>query len=268
MRTSHSPGCFPRLRLDSGGPTPSPLFFLSRRRLSVLGLGFCLGLVGPGCGGSKPDGSIALPKTTPHPGTAVVILVDTSGSMSSSVPDKEGVQQPKSKLAHEALQRILDKTGDWKKDHPDASLDLGLAHFSGSVTEVLPMGAFDRDKAAQALGRIASPGGGTAIGLALQEGFKSLYRSGATRKFLVCITDGQNTSGSKPEIVAPQLHKQTNGEVTIFFVAFDTSAAHFKFLSGVNGHAVEAADGAQLQTELTKIYEERILLEAPGKSSP
>jgi len=240
----------------------------SRRELVALGLGLCLGLPGLGCGKSTPVGPLKLPKAEPHPGTAVVILVDTSGSMKSSVPNKDGLKEPKSKLAREALQRILKHTGDWKKAHPDDSLDLGISHFSGSVAEVLPMGAFNQDKAESALGRIPSPGGGTAIGLALQEGFKSLYRSGCMRKFLVCITDGENTSGPNPKVVAQQLHEQTKGEVTIFFVAFDTSAVHFKFLNSVNGHVVEAADGGQLQTELAKIYETRILLEASSTSPP
>jgi len=44
-------------------------------------------------------------------------------------------------------------------------------------------------------------------------------------------------------------------------VAFDTSAKQFKFLSDVNGHVVEASDGDQLNAELTKIYERRILVE-------
>jgi hypothetical protein len=236
----------------------------SRRQRAGLGLALCLGLAGLGCGNSPPAGPVNLPRTEPRPGTAVVILVDTSGSMNAAVPNKDGHKEPKSKLAREALQRILKKTSDWKATHPDDTLDLGLSHFASSVSEVLPMGPFDQARAEQALGRIAPPRGGTAIGLALQEGFKALYRSGCTRKFLLCITDGENTSGPSPAAVAQQLHEQTRGAVTIFFVAFDTSAAHFKFLSGVNGHVVEAADGGQLQAQLAKIYEERILLEAPG----
>jgi von Willebrand factor type A domain len=268
MKTPPSHGWLTRVHLNRGGPRLGRLAFLYHRQLVALGLGLCLGLVGPGCGRPTPVGPIVLPKTEPHPGTAVEILVDTSGSMKDSVPNKDGVKEPKSKLAREALQRILKMTGDWKKSNPANSLDLGVSHFANSVSEVLPMGAFDQGKAETALGRIGAPNGGTAIGLALQEGFKSLYRSGCTRKFLVCITDGENTVGPNPEVVARQLHEQTKGDVTIFFVAFDTSAVHFKFLSGVNGQVIEAADGGQLQKELAKIYEERILLETPIKSRP
>jgi nitric oxide reductase activation protein len=209
-----------------------------------------------------PVGPIDLPTTPSRPGTAVVILVDTSGSMEDAVPGKNGVREPKSKLAREALQQILNKTADWKKQHPNDMLDLGIYSFSSRVSEALPMAAFEQASAEAALARIPAPGGGTAIGLALQDGFKALYRSGCTRKFLLCITDGENTSGPTPEAVMRQLYEQTKGDVTVFFVAFDVSAAQFKFLSGVNGSAVEAADGKQLEAELTKIYEERILLES------
>ncbi len=232
----------------------------------LLALLCCLGLAAAGCGKPVPVGPIDLLKTPTHPGTAVAILVDTSGSMRDPVLGKNGAMEPKSKLARDALQRILQQTGDWKKTHADSTLDLGIFHFSASVFQDLAMGPFDQNKAEAALGRIAAPDGGTAIGLALQEGFKALYRSGCERKFLVCITDGENTVGPPPDAVARQLHQQTNGEVTIFFVAFDTSAVYFRFLNDVNGHAVEAANGAQLQQELTKIYEESILLEGgPGR---
>jgi hypothetical protein len=50
-------------------------------------------------------------------------------------------------------------------------------------------------------------------------------------------------------------------------VAFDTSASQFKFLKDVNGHVVEASDGAKLHEELRKIYQERILVEKEEPSS-
>jgi len=79
----------------------------------------------------------------------------------------------------------------------------------------------------------------------------------------VFITDGENTSGPAPDWVARNLHAQTEGAVELDFVAFDTSASQFRFLKDINGHAVEAANGEQLQAELTKIYENRILAEKP-----
>jgi Mg-chelatase subunit ChlD len=212
---------------------------------------------------SAPGGKyqIDLFKAEPRPGTAVVILVDTSGSMGQSVRDKIGKLRPKYLIAREALEQIIQNTGQWKKDHPQANLQLGIYHFSSSVAEVLPMGEFDQRKAEAALSRIPRPNSGTAIGKALEDGFKALYRSGCMRKFIVCITDGENTVGPPPDWIARHLHARTQGEVELDFVAFDTSASQFKFLSEVNGHVVEASDGAKLQAELAKVYQERILVE-------
>jgi Mg-chelatase subunit ChlD len=198
-------------------------------------------------------------------GTAVVILVDTSGSMSQQVPDGSGKMRPKIQIAREALDRIIQNTAEWKKSHADRPLQLGIDHFSSSVAVVLPVSEFDQNKAQDALKRIPAPNGGTAIGKALQEAFKALYASGYTRKFVICITDGENTAGPPPEVVARQLHAQTGGAVELHFVAFDTSARQFKFLNDVNGHVVEAADGGQLQAELARIYEKRILAEKPDE---
>jgi hypothetical protein len=204
-----------------------------------------------------------LPKADAKPGTAVVILVDTSGSMDQPVPDAQGKPRPKYLIARDALNGIVAYTADWKKSHPKSPLQLAIFNFSSRVNPVLPMGDFDADKAKTAIGKIPAPNGGTAIGLAIEEGYKALYKSGCARKFIVCVTDGENTSGPGPDVIAPRLHEQTQGAVQLNFVAFDTRASQFKFLAPIGGHVVEAADGGKLQAELTNIYEKRILAEAP-----
>lgn len=214
-------------------------------------------------GKTMPPGNytVDLPKPDPKLGTAVVILVDTSGSMGQKVGDKVGKQRPKHELAREALENIIQSTAKWKKDHPKANLQLAIYSFNSSVSEVLPMGDFDADKAKQALKQLPPPNSGTAIGKALETGFKALYRSGCTRKFVVCVTDGENTVGPSPDWIARHLHYHTGDEVEMQFVAFDTLADHFRFLKEVNGHVVQASDGAKLQSELERIYQERILVE-------
>lgn len=194
--------------------------------------------------------------------TGVVILVDTSGSMANAVPGADGASRPKHEIARAALERIVQYTGQWRKSNPDRALNLAIYNFSSSPSAVLPMGEFDLATSEAAVQRIPRPAGGTAIGEAIYRGFEALYTSGCVRKYIVCITDGENTSGRRPDRVARQLYEQTQGEVEIHFVAFDTSAKHFGFLDQVNGHVVEAADGEQLQARLSDIYEKRILAEA------
>ncbi|MDM8005879.1 MAG: vWA domain-containing protein [Phycisphaerae bacterium] len=243
----------------------------------VLGLGLLL----HGCDRSPTPGSqngpvppmnaevathlIPLPQADQRLCTAVVILVDTSGSMNEAVVDRQGVKRPKYLIARDALNEIIDYTGQWEKTHTDRVLEMALFNFSSSPSPVLRMGRFDPAQAQQALRAIPQPGGGTAIGEAVEEGFKALYQSGCVRKYLICITDGENTAGRPPDRVSRQLYAQTQGEVEMHFIAFDTSVSTFGFLSEVNGHTTEAADGAQLQARLTDIYEKRILAEAPAE---
>ena len=118
-----------------------------------------------------------------------------------------------------------------------------------------------------AVGNVPPPNGGTAIGRAMAEGFRALYSTGCVRKYLVCVTDGENTSGPDPRRIAAELFERTGGEVEIHFVAFDISSARFRFLDSVNGYVAEAADGVQLSEKLTEIYQKRILAEAMAESS-
>ena len=213
-----------------------------------------------------PAGPLVRPIELPQPsqrlGTAVVVLIDTSGSMAQLVANDTGSQQPKYEIARDALARIVQVTDNWHTAHTDPTLFLGLVSFSSMCKTVLPIAEFDAAQARAALQRVPPPAGGTAIGLAIEEGFKSLYSTGCIRKHLVCVTDGQNTVATPPEIIASQLHAQTKGDVEIHFVAFDTAAGQFDFLKNVNGSVVEAADGSQLESRLVDLYEKRILVEA------
>jgi len=226
----------------------------------------------PGSSSPAPSGSseaaergepvIDLPTADQRLCTAVVILIDTSGSMSQDVPDRGGERRPKHVIARDALSRIVEYTTKWSAEHRDRVLQLGMFSFSSSATPILGTSVFDESTARRALEHVPRPGGGTAIGQALMDGFRSLYQSGCVRKHIVCITDGENTSGPAPDRVARALFAQTGGEVELHFVAFDTSAARFAFLNQVNGHVVEAANGEQLAARLAEIYEHRILAEA------
>jgi Mg-chelatase subunit ChlD len=217
---------------------------------------------GPAQSAGAPVSPIDLPQPAQKLGTAVVLLIDISPSMAQAVPDHAGHKRPKNDIAREALQRIIRVTDDWHRQHADTNLYLGIVQFDRTCSTILPIAAFDAAKAQAAVEKPPRPGDGTAIGLALEEGFKALYATGCIRKHLVCITDGENTVGTAPDQVARQLYSQTKGDVEIHFIAFDTSAKQFGFLKAVNGSVVEAADGAQLQAQLIELYEKRILVEA------
>lgn len=243
--------------------------------ICILGLAFL-----PGCGRDQPPprgpntaapseenrGSLLPPIELAQPsqrlGTAIVVLIDTSGSMSEPVVDQTGRVQPKNVIAQAALTRIIQVTDDWHKKHADSTLFLGIINFSSQTSTVLPMTPFDATKAQLAVQLIPPPGGGTAIGLALEDGVKQLYETGCIRKHVVCITDGENTVATPPDLIARQLFAQTKWDVELHFVAFDVSSQSFAFLKDVNGNVREAANGEELQSHLVDLYEKRILLEA------
>ena len=201
-----------------------------------------------------------------HPGAAIVVLVDTSGSMGEVVPRDS---RPKFQVAREALKDVLAATDEFARRRPGYPIDIAIFGFSGLPWEVLPMRPYDREAVTAALDRLPRPGGGTAIGAALQAARVALYRSGDIRKYILAVTDGQNTVGSAPDLVARDIFAKSRGGVSISFVAFDTNPAAFGFLRDVGGDVAAAQDGPALQAALRRIYEGKILAEAePGGAAP
>jgi Mg-chelatase subunit ChlD len=194
-------------------------------------------------------------------GAAVAILVDTSGSMRETAP---GDTRPKYIVAQEALGAMLDATDAFVARRPDFPVKIGVYSFSSNVRTLRPIETYDRAAIREALSRIPRPGGGTAIGEALHEARPDLYRAGVFRKYLLVVTDGENTSGRSPENVAREIFQKSQGAVQVYFVAFDTSPEKFAFLKEAGGDVIGAGTGTELRTALDGIYQGRILAEAPA----
>ena len=114
------------------------------------------------------------------------------------------------------------------------------------------------------LANLPRPGGGTAIGDAMREARPDLYRAGVFRKYLLVVTDGENTNGRSPDDVAREIWGKSQGGVQTYFVAFDTSPEKFAFLKEAGGDVIGAGTGAELRTALDGIYQGKILAEAAG----
>ena len=191
-------------------------------------------------------------------GAAVAILIDTSGSMKD---DAEGDSRPKYVVAQEALEQTLDATEAFIARRPDFPIKIGIYSFSSHVRQLLPNQPYDRAAIRGALARVPRPGGGTAIGEAMYTARPDLYRSGVFRKYLLVVTDGENTAGRSPDEVAREIFEKSERAVEIYFVAFDTSADRFAFLKQVQGDVIGAGNGAELRKALDEIYQGRILAE-------
>src|SRR6185295_5926619 len=159
-------------------------------------------------------------------GAAVAILIDTSGSMRDNAP---GDSRPKYIVAQEAIGAMLDATDAFVAKRPDFPIKIGIYSFSSGVRVLRPIQPYDREAIRLTLANLPRPGGGTAIGEAMREARPDLYRAGVFRKYLLVVTDGENTSGRSPDQVARDIWRKSEGAVQVYFVAFDTSPEKFAF---------------------------------------
>ena len=194
-------------------------------------------------------------------GAAVAILVDTSGSMKERAP---GDSRTKHEVARDAIEAMLDATDAFIARRPDFPIKIGVYSFSSGVRTLRSIQPYDRAGVKMALANLPGPGGGTAIGDAMREARPDLYRAGVFRKYLVVVTDGENTNGRNPESVAREIWGKSQGGVQTYFVAFDTSPEKFAFLKDAGGDVIGAGTGAELRTALDGIYQGKILAEATG----
>ena len=201
-------------------------------------------------------------------GASVAILLDQSGSMEEAPAG--GGTNPKYVEARRALAEVLAQTDSFVARQPGFTVNVGLYAFDSRVQQILPIAPFDRQALEQALERLPPPNGNTAIGDAMQQATRDLYRAGTIRKYLLVVTDGENTAGQEPDVVAREIAKRSEGAVKIFLVAFDVDADKFAFVNAVRGTVIEAHDAAALRAGLDTLYRGRILAEAvdAGESLP
>jgi uncharacterized protein YegL len=159
---------------------------------------------------------------------------------------------------------MLDATDAFIARRPDFPVKIGIYSFSSSVRTLQPIQPYNREAVKRVLANLPGPGGGTAIGDAMREARPDLYRAGVFRKYLLVVTDGENTNGRSPDDVAREIWGKSQGGVQTYFVAFDTSPEKFAFLKETGGDVIGAGTGAELRTALDGIYQGKILAEATG----
>ena len=84
---------------------------------------------------------------------------------------------------------------------PDFPIKIGLYSFSNDVEVLQPIQPYNREQVRGALTLLRRPRGGTAIGDAMREARPDLYRAGVFRKYILVVTDGENTNGREPDEV-------------------------------------------------------------------
>ncbi|MBV8748881.1 MAG: VWA domain-containing protein [Candidatus Eremiobacteraeota bacterium] len=125
----------------------------------------------------------------PVRGGAIVLCIDTSGSMRST-----DVAPSRSEAASTAARAFVDAVPDGTR--------IGIVAFASGAGVVQPL-TDDKDAVRDAIGRIPPPNGGTAIGDALVAAARQFPPSG--RRAIVLVTDGVNNLGVDPLSVAQQI---------------------------------------------------------------
>ncbi len=192
-------------------------------------------------------------------GASVAILIDNSGSMTGTA---SGDSRPKYLVAREALEAMLATTDSFVARQPDFPVNVGIYQFASNVVPLVPVKPYDREALRSAINAMTMPDGATAIGTAMDVARADLYRAGTIRKYILVVTDGENTSGRSPRVVAREIDARSEGAVRMYFVAFDVDASRFNFVRDVRGEVLEARNGLALRANLDSIYRGRILAEA------
>jgi hypothetical protein len=202
-------------------------------------------------------------------GIALAIVYDTSGSMMEQVKDGSGKLAPKYLIANRALSATIDRlqvVTTPPSPNPARRVQSGLVVFAGDRANMaVPFGPFNASALRGWVKSAPRPQGSTPLGEAVRVAGQAVLASPMSRKHVLVLTDGVNTSGPDPAAVIPTLTAEAtrkNGSLSFHFVAFDVDANVFNRVKKLGATVVGAADEKQLNAKLEYILEEKILLEA------
>lgn len=183
-------------------------------------------------------------------GIAMVVLLDTSGSMEGS----------KLETAKGCVVSIVKQAEEFSTQR-SVPVELAVFGFSSVATEIVPMGKPNADRAARQVKSMVA-GGSTGIGDAVTRASRLLNESGYSAKHVLVVTDGENTAGTPPEEVA-RAFKSLSPELrpSVYLVAFDVDAAVFNKVKEAGWPVYSATNAAQLRATLDEVVGGEILLE-------
>lgn len=189
---------------------------------------------------------------------SIAFIIDTSGSMNSALGKATKIASAKAALLH--ILDIYKKHDDEKHD-----LEAGLFYFdNGTVRNAVPIAPFNHDALAAGV-RNMDASGGTPLGLALAYAERSLKTQSTGRKYIVMLTDGENTVGNDPAQVLTAIQAANDkGEdfpTLLYVVAFNVSRSTFAPLEQRGAKVYEAQDGDKLRDVL--ISNTEMILEKP-----
>lgn len=216
---------------------------------------------GPGITGLPPVGEFHLPEAEPVAplGVAVELVFDASGSMAGKLGGR-----PKIDLAREALaaaaaglngemmqvafraygfDRTLAKTPEASCPNTELLMPFTRAGQAGGVA---------------AISKSLTAYGYTPIARSLELAGQDLMSVTADQRFIILISDGEETCGGDPTAVAAYL-RELGIDLTTHVVGFDLDATARRQMTDIahsgGGHYFDANDGAQLGASLVSVIE-------------
>ena len=138
------------------------------------------------------------------PSTAVVLLIDRSGSMNQADGDHHRLA-----LAREAAQRAVAVM--------DQRTELGVLAFDMKSSWVVPIGPIGAPgRVLDAIATMRAGGGGTQLMWGLQKAYRAIARSPAVIRHVIILSDGEVYSSKFPELLGRMVGKKiTVSAVTI-----------------------------------------------------
>jgi hypothetical protein len=193
-------------------------------------------------------------------GLSVVIVVDVSGSMADPPQSEGDGGTPKYIQATGAIHTVAALLENYAKKHKDQKFQVGIIRFSDHVEEILPVTLLNADGIAQLESIIRpdsfTPGGGTAIGGAMQYASEMLANSGTIEKSIMIVTDGENNIDPDPRKVMAAIHNNwdsalaTTDDQLISFVGFDVQSPQFDEFAKLGARISSANNQAEIEKGL------------------
>lgn len=206
---------------------------------------------------TNPTGTTTIPASAIEQkfGTAIMLVIDTSGSMSDS-PKEGGTAKIVS--ARAAAKEVVSKAEAFATAHPDRTVLLGIVKFSSSASTIREISKPSLADASAAIDAL-TPEDGTHIGDAIYEAKRQLDMSGYADKHIVVVTDGENGGGRDPDAVSKAIYEQADG-TKMYVVGFDVNGSTY---DGMKAYAtiLSAKDSVALDAQLKFVLDKKILAE-------
>lgn len=221
---------------------------MTARPLALLALLALTGCPPPSLPSAPPPAPAAASPAALQSGTALVLVLDTSGSMDGSRLDTvKTVWRDTLSPKVNAYQNLTHQ------------LDIGIVQC-GNTADVI----FDLSQNVPGVDSVIaslSSGGGTPLGHALANAYGLVMRSNRQDKHIFVLTDGAADSNSSPSQVLADMRARNDG-VSVHLIGFQGDRGNYSDFDNFGAQVVMAEDAAVLNTTAEAIFADILKPEA------